>query len=186
LRFLTNGSEAARINVNGVFQVGKTDASLSTAGSYHQSDGFVGATRSAAAPLGLNRLSTDGNIVFFQRAGNTVGSIGINSSGVNYNTTSDIRLKTDIEPIDHATDMLMAMNPVSHRWKADPDADAVVGFIAQEMQEIVPEAVSKGDSEDDMWSMDYGRITPVLVAALQDAHKKIEQLEQRIADMETK
>ena len=78
----------------------------------------------------------------------------------------------------------MAINPVSHRWKADPDADAVVGFIAQEMQEIVPEAVSKGDSEDDMWSMDYGRITPVLVAALQDAHKKIEQLEQRIADME--
>jgi hypothetical protein len=185
LRFGTNSTERAQINSNGVFQVGKTDASLSTAGSYHQSDGFIGATRSAAAPLGLNRLSTDGNIVFFQRAGNTVGSIGINSSGVNYNTTSDIRLKTDIEPIDHATDMLMAMNPVSHRWKADPDADAVVGFIAQEMQEIVPEAVSKGDSEDDMWSMDYGRITPVLVAALQDAHKKIKQLEQRIAKMDT-
>jgi hypothetical protein len=44
--------------------------------------------------------------------------------------------------------------------------------------------VSKGDSEDDMWSMDYGRITPVLVAALQDAHKKIEELEARINKME--
>ena len=77
----------------------------------------------------------------------------------------------------------MAINPVSHRWKADPDADAVVGFIAQEMQEIVPEAVSKGDSEDDMWSMDYGRITPVLVAALQDAHKKIEELAAEVAKL---
>jgi hypothetical protein len=78
----------------------------------------------------------------------------------------------------------MSMNAVTHKWKADPDANAVVGFIAQEMAEIVPEAVSKGEGEDDMWSMDYGRITPVLVAALQDANKKIEQLEQRIADME--
>jgi len=37
-----------------------------------------------------------------------------------------------------------------------------------------------------MMSMDYGRITPILVSALQDAHRKIEQLEQRIADMEAK
>jgi predicted ATPase len=75
------------------------------------------------------------------------------------------------------------MNPVSHKWKADPDADAVHGFIAQEIQEIVPEAVSKGDNEDDMWSMDYGRITPVLVAALQDAHKKIEELAAEVAKL---
>jgi hypothetical protein len=76
--------------------------------------------------------------------------------------------------------MLMAMNPVTHRWKADPDADAVVGFIAQEMQEIVPEAVSGEPEGDEMMSMDYGRITPVLVAALQDAHRKIEELSAEI------
>jgi len=114
------------------------------------------------------------------------GSITTNGTGTTYNTTSDIRLKTDIAPIADATDKLMAMNAVSHKWKAEPDADAVHGFIAQEMVEIVPEAVSKGEGEDDMWSMDYGRITPILVSALQDAHRKIEQLEQRIADMEAK
>ena len=76
----------------------------------------------------------------------------------------------------------MAMNPVSYNWKADPDGPRSMGFIAQEMQEVMPEAVSTGD--DDMMQMDYGRITPILVSALQDAHKKIEQLEQRIADME--
>jgi hypothetical protein len=61
-----------------------------------------------------------------------------------------------------------------------------MGFIAQEMQEVMPEAVAVGDDEDAMMSMDYGRITPILVSALQDAHRKIEQLEQRIADMEAK
>jgi hypothetical protein len=78
----------------------------------------------------------------------------------------------------------MAMNPVTHTWKADPEAPAVHGFIAQEMQDIVPEAVSGEPEGEEMMSMDYGRITPVLVAALQDAHNKIEALEARINEME--
>ena len=78
----------------------------------------------------------------------------------------------------------MAMNPVSYNWKADPDGQRSMGFIAQEMQEVMPEAVSTGEDDDAMMSMDYGRITPILVSALQDAHRKIEQLEQRLADME--
>jgi hypothetical protein len=78
------------------------------------------------------------------------------------------------------------MNPVTHGWKADPEADTVHGFIAQEMQEIVPEAVSGDPESDEMMSMDYGRITPVLVAALQDAHKKIAELETRLNELEGK
>ena len=116
----------------------------------------------------------------------TEGSITVTSSGTTYNTTSDRRLKTDIQPIADATDKLMAMNPVTHKWIADPEADAVHGFIAQEMQEIVPEAVSGDPDGEEMMSMDYGRITPVLVAALQDAHNKITALEKRLAEMEAK
>ena len=181
----TNSAERMRIDSGGNVHVGKTATGIATAGLSLRGDADVAQfTRDGGEPLELNRLTSDGGIVGFYKDGTTVGSISVTGSGTTYNTTSDIRLKTNIEPIDHATDMLMAMNPVSHRWKADPDADAVVGFIAQEMAEIVPEAVSKGDSEDDMWSMDYGRITPVLVAALQDAHKKIEELEARINKME--
>ena len=81
----------------------------------------------------------------------------------------------------------MAMKPVTHTWKADPNTgETVHGFIAQEMQEIVPEAVSGDPDGEEMMSMDYGRITPVLVAALQDAHKKIEALEERLAELEIK
>jgi hypothetical protein len=78
------------------------------------------------------------------------------------------------------------MKPVTHTWIADPEAPSVHGFIAQEMQDIVPEAVSGDPEGEEMMSMDYGRITPVLVAALQDAHKKIEELEARINEMEAK
>jgi len=185
--FRTNGLERMRIDSSGNVLVGRTNAFASTAtsggGSVLNADGLIEATKNGTIAM-FNRNTSNGRNVEFRQDGTIVGDVSVTGSGTTYNTTSDIRLKTDIAPIADATDKLMAMNAVTHKWKADPDADAVVGFIAQEMAEIVPEAVNKGEGEDDMWSMDYGRITPVLVAALQDAHKKIEQLEQRINEME--
>ena len=131
----------------------------------------------------FNRTDT-GNLIGFMTGSSSVGAISVTGSGTTYHTTSDRRLKENIEPLV-ATDKLMAMNPVSYTWKAFPDEPRSMGFIAQEMAEVMPEAVSTNE-HNDMMSMDYGRITPILVSALQDAHRKIEQLEQRIANMESK
>jgi hypothetical protein len=133
-----------------------------------------------------NRQNSDGHVFQFRRQNSNVGNISVGTTGTTYSTTSDRRLKKDIETITDGTDKLMAMNPVTHGWKADPEADAVHGFIAQEMRDIVPEAVSGDPEGEDMMSMDYGRITPVLVAALQDAHKKIAGLETRLNELEGK
>ena len=133
----------------------------------------------------FNRTS-NGDIIRFRRNAVIVGGISSTTSGTTYNTTSDRRLKDNIETITDGTDKLMSMNPVTHGWKADPEADTVHGFIAQEMLDIVPEAVSGDPEGDEMMSMDYGRITPVLVAALQDAHKKIAELETRLNELEVK
>jgi hypothetical protein len=54
------------------------------------------------------------------------------------------------------------------------------------MQEVVPEAVSGDAESDEMMSMDYGRITPVIVAALQDALNEIKELKTRINVLENK
>ena len=129
----------------------------------------------------FNRLN-DGTNLLFQHNSGSVGAISVTSSGTTYNTTSDIRLKQDIEPLE-ATDKLMQMNPVSYSWKADPDGLRSMGFIAQEMADVMPEAVSTGDDDDAMMSMDYGRITPILVSALQDAHRKIDELATEIAEL---
>jgi hypothetical protein len=133
-----------------------------------------------------NRQNSDGQVFQFRRQNSTVGSISVDTNSTTYNTTSDRRLKKDIETITDGTDKLMAMNPVTHGWKADPEAEAVHGFIAQEMMDIVPEAVSGDPEGEDMMSMDYGRITPVIVAALQEANKKIMDLENRINELEGK
>jgi hypothetical protein len=153
--------------------------------SYHLALGNT-STSAAAANIYVNRQNVNGVSIQFRRANLDVGSITVSTTGTQYNTNSDRRLKTDIEPIANGTEKLMAMNPVTHKWKADPDADVVHGFIAQEMQEIVPEAVSGEPDGEEMMSMDYGRITPVLVAALQDAHNKIAALEERLAELENR
>ena len=52
------------------------------------------------------------------------------------------------------------------------------------MIDIIPESVSKPENDDEMMNMDYGRITPVIVAALQDALKEIKELKEKIESME--
>jgi len=133
----------------------------------------------------FNRTS-NGDIIRFRRDTTIVGKIASTTAGTTYSTTSDRRLKDNIKPISDATDKLMDMKPVTHTWIDNPDDPQVHGFIAQEMQEVVPEAVSGDAESDEMMSMDYGRITPVIVAALQDALKEIKELKIRIDELENK
>jgi ribosomal protein L21E len=158
-------------------------------GATIRDDGLIQATRSGGDPLSLRRITSYGQMIAMRygtSSSTVVGSVDVSASGITYNTTSDRRLKENIEPLTNGTDKLMAMNPVTHTWIERPEAGTVQGFIAQEMIDIVPEAVSGGPHEEDMMSMDYGRITPVLVAALQDAHKKIAELEARLNTLEGK
>jgi hypothetical protein len=150
------------------------------------SNGRIGSTSNSNS--WFSKYGSDGEVIKFHKTDGTnvynVGSISVTSSGTTYNTTSDRRLKDNIEPIADATDKLMSMKPVTHTWIANPEAPSVHGFIAQEMQEVVPEAVSGEDGGEEMMSMDYGRITPVLVAALQEAINEIKALEERLTKME--
>ena len=167
---------------------GKTSGSNNDAGMMWNHNDYFGitttSTDSGDRVLLLNRQGGNGDIVEFRTVNVKRGSISATTSGTTYNTTSDRRLKDNIEPISDATDKLMNMNPVTHTWIDNPDEPQVHGFIAQEMQEVVPEAVSGDAESDEMMSMDYGRITPVIVAALQDALKEIKELKTRIDELE--
>ncbi len=180
--FNVNAAERMRLDSSGNLYIAKTSDTSTGVGITLGAAGFIRAVRNETIGV-WNRQGSDGTVFVFARSDSGVGSIDVTTSGTTYNTTSDIRLKTDIEPLA-ATDKLMAMNPVSYNWKVDPDGPRSMGFIAQEMRSVMPEAVSTGEDDDAMMSMDYGRITPILVSALQDAHRKIEDLESRLAAME--
>ena len=176
-------------SATGFVRIGQTSVNYPGNGNSSTGISLTNSGRISASFNGdhvFNRNS-DGILMSWRRSGAEYGSVSIsNSSGTTYNTTSDRRLKDNIQPISDATDKLMNMKPVTHTWIDNPDEPQVHGFVAQEMQEVVPEAVT-GDAESDkMMSMDYGRITPVIVAALQDALNEIKELKTRIDELENK
>jgi hypothetical protein len=144
-----------------------------------------GSSYAAIACVNTATSGTRRHIDFFDGSSTSrKGAIETNGTGTTYNTTSDRRLKDNIQPIEDAIDKLMDMKPVIHTWINNPESPQVHGFIAQEMQEVAPEAVSGDAESDEMMSMDYGRITPVIVAALQDALNEIRELKTRIDELE--
>ena len=152
---------------------------------------------SSATNLGFTRGPSNSNPLTFNAgdrtgATNAIGSITLTSAGTSYNTTSDYRLKENEEKISNAIDRLKNLKPIRFNWISEPEEEKVDGFLAHEVAEVVPEAVTgekdaidyKGD--DDLQMLENSKLVPLLTAALQQAIDKIELLEQRIQSIENK
>jgi hypothetical protein len=119
--------------------------------------------------------------MYFQKQGNNIGGIvaANNGSGVSFSTTSDYRLKTDLRNYS-GRDLVNKIKMYDFKWKAN--GSRMHGVMAHELQEILPYAVSGSkDALDEHGKMvpqgvDYGKITPVLVKAIQEQDETINQL----------
>ena len=140
---------------------------------------------------GTVNLATNNNTgaVNIGTLGNRTTTIGVNSGTSKvildsvdvqitngFTTTSDIRLKENFEPMSNALELVSQLNGTYYTWKKDAGTDKPrkLGFIAQEVEKIIPELV-KTDSEG-MKSVDYVSVIPVLVEALKHQQKQIDEL----------
>ena len=139
-----------------------------------------------SATLLMRRRGTDGTLADFYRSTTSVGSISVTTVATAYNTSSDGRLKTNDKPIDDCGDIIDALRPVRFDWTHVKDAPKGVGFIAQELAKVVPEAVTPGDSSPERsygspdfeaWAADYGKTIPYIVAELQCLRVRVAALE---------
>ena len=89
---------------------------------------------------------------------------------------SDKRLKTNVQPIESGLDKVMKMQGVSYERNDVEEPRRQVGVLAQDMEEIVPEVVLTADDEMQTKSVDYGKLTAVLVEAIKELKLEIEQL----------
>lgn len=82
--------------------------------------------------------------------------------------TSDARLKRDITNIRYGLSELMQLRPVSFQWKDDSNSQQHLGFIAQETQQVIPEAVTQPTDEASPLGMNYSTLIPVVIKAIQE------------------
>ena len=195
--FYTNGTERARIDSSGNLLVGTTSqvgfnggagANINANGAFR--NGVSGSGDSSA----WQRSSTGNYLAFFYGALNSnpsaVGSINTNGTNTTYSTSSDYRLKKDVQPMTGALAKVVALKPVTYTWKANGSSGE--GFIAHELQAVVPDAViGEKDAVDKEGNIqpqgvDYSKIVVHLVAAIQEQQAMITALTARIAALEAK
>ena len=115
-------------------------------------------------------------IRFFYNA-TSIGSITQDgTAAVLYNTSSDVRLKDNIADADSAASLIDAIQVRKFDWKAGGSHQRY-GFVAQELLEVAPEAVSQPVDPDDMMGVDYSKLVPMLVKEIQSLRARVAQLE---------
>ena len=116
-------------------------------------------------------------IQFADGNGTSIGSITFGSSLVAYNTTSDRRLKENIVDTNLGIDALMQLQVRDYNWKADADHSTLTqGFVAQELFEVYPQAVTVPTDPEQYWMIDYSKLTPLIISAVQDQQAQINTL----------
>lgn len=110
--------------------------------------------------------------------GTEVGSISTTNSATAYNTSSDHRLKEDVQIIQGALGKVNSVDACNFKWKiSDERAD---GFIAHEIQEVAPYAVVGVKDGEEMQQLDYSKLVPLLWAAVQELSSEVKLLRERL------
>jgi len=186
----TSGTERMRIDSGGKVFIGAT--SITTGYSYAGAALIIGGS---AAPL-IKWQSTNGPKAwdsFIDSGGtnlywayNGTDKAYINASTGAWTTTSDLRAKKDITDINYGLNAVMELRPVSYLMNEDEDTSKKhLGFIAQEVKEIIDEAVDDIE-EGKMYGFDKSGLVPVLVKAIQEQQTIINDLKARVETLEAK
>ena len=122
------------------------------------------------------RIDATGVVIVNALAGVGNRAVYSDSVGTLTNSASDERLKESIWESPYGLDAVLEMNPVTYRWKDKSKGEQTeLGFIAQDMQAIVPEVI--GENSDGMLSLDYPKLVAVMAKAIQELTARVEELE---------
>jgi hypothetical protein len=176
------GSEKMRLDSSGNLLVGKTNATGANAGVVLLSNGASLFTRNNVNYVNyISNLTTSGTAGFvtfqYGTSQTEIGSITTTAGTITlYNTTSDQRLKENIQDAESASSLIDSLQVRKFDWKSDGSHQRY-GFVAQELVAVAPEAVYQPQDQDKMMAVDYSKLVPMLVKEIQSLRIRIAQLE---------
>ncbi len=166
----------------------------------------TGYNSSSEAKLGvfgtLSAASVNGGAVYsieWKMAGDATGqfwyanyitnggarTLGAYCTGTTWTNSSDISNKENIQNITYGLTTAMALRPVNFNWKSQKDINGVgladIGFIAQEVEKIVPEVVS---GQEGSKGISYGNLVTIAIKAIQEQQEIIEELRNKVKRLE--
>jgi hypothetical protein len=188
-------TESMRIDTSGNLLVGTTSRISSGKVSVASSETGYSTTISGGAGVGvgldIQRTTANGDVCYFRSTTGLAGYITVTgASTCTYNQVSDYRLKENFVSIQNGLSTINQLSPFTYTWKADGTVGE--GFIAHELQAIIPFAVTgekdalNVDGSIRPQGVDYSKIVVHLVAAIQELSAKNDALEARIAALEAK
>jgi hypothetical protein len=185
----TSNTERMRITSGGQVLMHSTTYNSANAGQYFGVGGETYFTVNGSSVLYLNRLTSDGLILEFQKNTVTTGSISTNT----YSLPSDLNFKKNISNLELGLNLVTKLRAVSYNHKIDDDDAALgTGFIAQELEQSLTELGVKEneyyilqhkpnkDKKQSQYWLDYTKMIPVLVKAIQEQQAQIEELKAKI------
>lgn len=143
------------------------------------------------------RLNSSGFVMTAKVASNilpaTSNTYDLGSSSYRWKTVysnnilnvSDARLKKNIADLNYGLYSVMKMRPVQYDWKDNSEEMKKIGFLAQELRKVIPEAVVGDDTKENL-TVNYIEIIPVLVKAIQEQQQQIEQLKREVYKLSKK
>lgn len=140
--------------------------------------------------IGNSVGSSDTNCITFFNSNGQVGRINTSGGATGYVTSSDYRLKENVQPMTGALAKVAALKPCTYTWKSDGSAGE--GFIAHELADVCPQAVSgEKDATNEDGSIkpqgiDTSFLVATLTAAIQEQQQMIETLQAKVAALEAK
>lgn len=178
MRFLVDNTEHMRVLSSGKFCFDSTSAESTSQDNLQiDPEGHMYFYQNTTALQGL---------LDFRNPNGYIGSIQTTGSETRFNTSSDYRMKSNINYTWTATDTVKALQPCTFTFNGDTDTTCY-GFIAHELQEHIPQAVSgvkdavkidgNGDEIIDPQGVDLGKIVPFLVKTIQELEARITALE---------
>ena len=178
--FTTNDTERMRITSAGQVLIGKTSTSIDTGDGFRFDTNGEGFTTIATPSTGLGcwfvRAASTSAYKFYVR-----GDGQIFASSTSISAISDITLKENIKPLETGLNEIMKLKPRRFDWK-DKSSINVAGFIAQEVEEVLPELIDDFKLDDDLTkkSLKMGDMIPTLVKAIQELKAEVEELRTQI------
>jgi hypothetical protein len=181
----TNTTERMRIDSSGNLLVGTTSGFASERFRSNGSGFSPAASFTFSSTLG----ATSQNLLFFGSAHGLSGALLANNTAVSLANASDYRLKTNINPLIGGLNQVLSLKPKEFEWLNSNDNIKTQGFIAHEVQEVLPVAVfgekdavnEDGTIKSQM--MDATKFIPIIISAIQELKAELDTVKSELATL---